>query len=130
MSDKPEDKKHYTLGEFSPEERKIADEFFKYKQEHPELMPYDELTPLQQRMQCGGSRELEGPVQWDSEKSLSVKIPEAAVITAFGGIMAISPEHFQNLLKEMANMFGVPCDEALSEYVLDVLRRQPQTDMD
>ncbi len=40
-------------GTFSPEARAAADAFFAHKKEHPEPVPYEQLTPLQKRMQSG-----------------------------------------------------------------------------
>lgn len=43
----------WTKGTFSPEARAAADEFFAHKKAHPESVPYEQLTPLQKRMQSG-----------------------------------------------------------------------------
>jgi hypothetical protein len=41
-------------GAFSPDAQKARDAFLAHKREHPEPTPYEELTPLQKRMQSGG----------------------------------------------------------------------------
>src|SRR5205085_11013927 len=40
------DEKQFTKGTFSPEARGDADAFFAHKKEHPDPVPYEELTPL------------------------------------------------------------------------------------
>ena len=40
-------------GVMSAEARKAADAFAAHKRAHPGTVPYDELTPLQKRMQDG-----------------------------------------------------------------------------
>ncbi len=41
------------VGSLSPESESVAEAFFKYKEEHPEPVPEDQMTPLQKRMQSG-----------------------------------------------------------------------------
>ena len=58
MTDKPKpDKEEVRIkkGTFSPEAQAAADAFFAHKKEHPEPVPYEQLTPLQKRMQSGGA---------------------------------------------------------------------------
>jgi hypothetical protein len=42
-------------GTFSPDTEKSREAFFAHKQDHPESVPFEELTPLQQRMPPGGA---------------------------------------------------------------------------
>lgn len=46
---------HVIRGTFRPEERAVAEAFFAHKRAHPEPVPYEQLTPLQKRMQSGGA---------------------------------------------------------------------------
>lgn len=40
-------------GMFSPEARATADAFLEHKKAHPEPVPYEQLSPIQKRMQSG-----------------------------------------------------------------------------
>lgn len=61
---------------------------------------------------------------------LNSSVPENSIIQAFTGVMAISPERYQQKLASLAQQHGVPLDDAFREHVADVLRKQPAADWD
>jgi hypothetical protein len=60
----------------------------------------------------------------------SSKVPEAAVVVAFAGVMAVSPSIYQSMLEDLALQYAVPCDETFKSYVTAVLSKQSSTDFD
>ncbi len=61
---------------------------------------------------------------------LSSKVPEHAIVMAFVGVIAISPEIYKRVVGSLAEKFKVPRNDAFLQYVSDVLKRQPQEDFD
>lgn len=61
---------------------------------------------------------------------LSTKVPEAAVVAAFAGVMAISPELYLAKLESLAETHDVPCDDDFKNHVYEVLKKQPASDFD
>jgi hypothetical protein len=58
------------------------------------------------------------------------EVPEEAIVAAFAGTLAISPDIYMAKIKRLATQHGVPCDGALNEHVRNVLARQEPIDPD
>ncbi len=61
---------------------------------------------------------------------IKIAVPESAIIQAFSGVMAISPEIYRQKLDTLAQQHNVPSDDAFKDHVSEVLRKQPPTDWD
>jgi hypothetical protein len=66
-------------------------------------------------------------VQDSVSQEVRDKVPSEAIVTVFGGVMAISPEMYKSIINGLATKYGVSTKE-LFPYVVEVLQKQPKID--
>ncbi len=58
-------------------------------------------------------------------KVMESKVPEGLIVVTFGGVLAVSPKIYGEMLDGLAKQCGVECDETFRLYVSCVLKKQP-----
>lgn len=61
---------------------------------------------------------------FEEDVAIYRKVPREIIVTTFAGVMAINPDHYAAILKEMATTYGVTVKE-LTPHVREVLETVP-----